>query len=149
MQIVYPPSDLLAWCRRIYGPDQRLLLTEYSYNIDLPAMAAGARTVQNLQITQNADFVWLGLDLNRSAGIASIDGLLVLITDSTTGEQFSNERVPMGVLAATADNVAPRSFPYPRWVAGNSALTFDVQAVDQTLGVYTLTLRGVLVRRLM
>lgn len=148
MQIVYPPSDLLSWCRRIYGPDQRLLLTDYAYSVTIPALGAGERTIQNLQITQNADFVMLGLSLNRAAGIAAADGLLMLITDSSTGEQFSNERVPMGAVVDTEATDFPRSFPYPRWVAGNSSITFDVLAVDPVSDDYTLTVRGFLVRRL-
>ena len=151
MDIVFQPSALLDWCQRIYGPGQRLLLTDYSYPIEFGDVAIGERVTKQLQITQNADFVLLGFDCWAEPETSVVDGFL-LISDSATGEQFSNTETHVWNLAANFEEgfpiANPLNLPYPRWIGGNTVLTFSFRDNDIGATNLQMTLRGFLIRKL-
>lgn len=155
MDIVFQPSALLDWCQRIYGPGQRLLLTDYAYPVDFGDVVAGARETKTVQITQNADFVLLGFDQAFDPTSYDVSGSL-LISDSATGEQFSNVAINLKNLAAASTSgipgqpgFNPLNLPYPRWIGGNTVLSlqYNNTTIDDALNFH-LTLRGFLIRKL-
>lgn len=151
MDIVFQPSALLDWCQRIYGPGQRLLLTDYSYPILFGDVAINERVTKQLQITQNADFVLLGFDCASYLGADPVSGY-VLISDSATGEQFSNTEIEINNLAASFESGAPDAnplnLPYPRWIGGNTVLTISFRDNADGATDFRMTLRGFLIRKL-
>lgn len=152
MDIVFQPSALLDWCQRIYGPGQRLLLTDYSYPVLFGDVAANARAIQQLQITQNADFVLLGVGATYDANLTTelVNGS-ILISDSATGEQFSNTEIEINNLVSQTFSGNPdtlaTNLPYPRWIGGNTVLSFQFNAVF-AVSALTLLLNGFLIRKL-
>ena len=155
MDIVFQPSALLDWCQRIYGPGQRLLLSDYAYPVDFGDVLSGTRVTKTVQITQNADFVLLGLDQAFSQAGDIVNGT-ILISDSATGEQFSNVAIYLNNLVAASSanvpgqpNFDPLNLPYPRWIGGNTVLS--IQYLNTTLNTalnFHLALRGFLIRKL-
>lgn len=152
MDIVFQPSALLDWCQRIYGPGQRLLLTDYAYPVDFGNVVAGARETKTVQITQNADFVLLGFDAKAAFGSDDLNGA-IKISDSATGEQFSSTSIYLRNLMAAVVNgelpYNPLNLPYPRWIGGNSVLSLQYNNTTVNTAVdFVLTLRGFLIRKL-
>lgn len=155
MDIVFQPSALLDWCQRIYGPGQRLILSDYAYPVNFGTVAAGARSTQTIQITQNADFVLLGLDQAYDPAGDPAKGT-ILISDSATGEQFSNTAISLLNLVANTEpdilgqpTANPLNLPYPRWVGGNTVLSLQFNsAAAGSVDAFQLTLRGFLIRKL-
>lgn len=152
MRVIYPPSDLLDWCQRIYGPGRRLLLTEYTIPVQFAQVAPGARDTQQVQIQQNADFVLLGFGFGFDSAVGQPNNSKLFITDSATGEQFSNTAVSFSNLLIPALNAGEPCFnlPYPKWLGGNTSLSLELQQ-DATAGgdvLLSIDLRGFLVREL-
>ena len=152
MDIVFQPSALLDWCQRIYGPGQRLLLTDYSYPVNFGAVAANSRNTKQLQITQNADFVMLGVNYAfYDNALDAVTNATILISDSATGEQFSNTEIYLNNLCAIVysgnNPLTQANLPYPRWIGGNSVLNLQFNS-DDSIDGFTLMVNGFLVRKL-
>lgn len=153
-------SELQAFANAVYG-GQPALLTPYTYNIDFDAIAAAGTEYQQLQIQANADFILTSLNCQvaTSVGNPLLFSAKCLITDNSSGEQFSN--APMLIptflvnaspllsgiaVAATAQGV---ELPYPLFIQGRTSLTVMVQntLLVATYTDLTIQLNGVLARK--
>jgi hypothetical protein len=150
---MYSLEDLEAFCARFYqGFD--LLITPYGYNTTWTAIAAAAQQTQNVSIAANADFIMLGL--RHHFGVAdtvaySVSSkpapfLRLLITDTGSAEQFTAQAVDLENYST--NGVGERALPYPRIVAGRTALQMTLTNWAPAAETYTgdIFLNGVLVR---
>lgn len=144
MQTIFPFSDLANWVARIYEPGSRLILTEYAFPVDFGLIAAGGRATQNVQMTQNADFVLTSLAVLPAVGAQS--DLRISITDTSTGEQFSNQQIPLTAIGSFSNDIN-RALPYPRWFQGISTVTLDVNSASEQTSL-NISLCGFQIRKL-
>lgn len=147
MQTVFPPSDLYNWVSRIYEPGSRLLLTEYAFPVYFGSIAAGGSAVQNVQMTQNADFVLTTIECTQDGNGGAVDDLKIAIVDNSTGEQFSNGLIPLNAISFWGTSAFKRNLPYPKWIAGVSSISLSLYAETLENRV-SLLLKGFQIRKL-
>jgi hypothetical protein len=147
----YSPSDIESFASKFYQ-GRPLLLTPYAYVLTFSSLTAGSTQTQTLNITANADFIFLQLHHhanvanaaqtvnNKTAPLATI-----LITDSGTNEQFTNAAVDLESYSTNGNII--NNLAYPRIISGRSTLTVQLTSYEasQTLNIY-LSFDGVLVR---
>jgi len=151
----YPSiNELQAYLGQIYGPEARLTVVPYAYPIQFVTLAQNASSTAQLSITANADFVWLGLAYRAAIAAAqnvstkTAAFLRLLITDSGSNEQFTSAAVDLENYSTNGGDA--RDLPYPRWIGGRSALTFQLTNYAPTAETYSsidILLSGVLVRK--
>ena len=149
MQIAYPPDDLMAFCRTIYGPEYSFILTPQAYPVDMgESIAASAQVVKQVQIQSNADFILFALAYDcNAASQSTVAAGSILITDSSTGDPFTAAPVSPAAFATFAGQPAT-NLPYPRWLGGNTAVTINfANSAAAVVSDLWITLLGVLVKR--
>lgn len=153
----YSISEIEAFCGRWYtnadGTPRQLLITPYSYQAIVLALAQNAQSTQVINIAANADFIALGMRHRAQIGAAQTISTMtapfvrVLITDTGSNEQFTNTAIDL-------NNYAPAmpvgfALPYPRVISGRSTLSVLFTNYAPTAETYTsieLAIYGVLVR---
>lgn len=145
MQTIYPSADVYAWASRIYGPNKRLMITDYVIPCDLGTVAVGASTSKQVQIQANADFVLTRLSYAFEGDAA---GAKIQLTDSATGEQFGNSNIALDIFAEYTGAQCYSELPYPRWIGGNTALNVFLETSSGAASptAYNVNLHGFLVR---
>ncbi|MGV0999705.1 MAG: hypothetical protein ACOYBQ_10295 [Fluviibacter sp.] len=150
----YSFLDLQAYASALYG-GRPLLMVPYAYNVTFTALAQGATQPQSLSITANADFILTGLKYRAQIGAAQTVSnktaafVRVLIVDSGSNEQFTNAAIDLENYSTNGGD--SRDLPYPRFIQGRTALSFQATNYAPTAETYTtldLMLEGVLVRAL-
>lgn len=146
-------SDLEQFASRFYG-GKPLLLVPYAYAVTFTSVSAGATSTQTLNITANADFILLNFHHRASNNLATAQTVStklapyarVVITDSGTNEQFTNQAIDLENYSTNGNIV--NLLPYPRIISGRSTLTIQLSNYDtaNTLASLELMLEGVLVR---
>ncbi|MBK9497445.1 MAG: hypothetical protein IPO08_23565 [Xanthomonadales bacterium] len=150
--------DVEAFAARFYinkdtGQPRPLLLTPYAYNITFASLAQGATATGTINISANADFILLMLHHRAQIGAAqnistkTAPFVRVLITDSGSGEQFTNSAVDVENYSTNGNII--NALSYPRIIAGRSSLTVQVTNFAPTAETYTsldLMFDGVQVR---
>ena len=149
MQVTFPPDDIIAFCRALYGPGFEFILTPQAYPVNMgESIAASASVTKQVQIQSNADFILFSVSYDcNSASQTTVAAGSLLITDSSSGDPFTSAGVSP-VAFATFAGGPPTNLPYPRWIGGNTALT--IQFTNSAVGAVSdlwFTLSGVLVRR--
>lgn len=150
------PSDIQDFARSIYGA-RRYILTPYAYPIIVGQVAASGTATASLSITANADFIFTrlrykGYSTSTGAAVnvstALIPNVSVLITDQGSNEQYSSAAVPISSYGSNSQGI--EDLPFPRFIAGRTALTFQVINNDSANILYQLSLvmEGVLARQL-
>lgn len=148
MQTIYPSADVQAWAARIYGPNKRLLITDYVIPCYFPAsIAAGSSASVQSQIQANADFVLCRIGYTDDDSIAR-DSVMVQLIDSATGEQFGNSEIPANIFCDIDRIHTFNPLPYPRWIGGNTAMSVFMRNDDQNDPIQDaiVTLHGFLIR---
>ena len=144
-------GDIEAYASKFYQ-GRPLLLVPYGYNLTFSSLAAGTSSTQTLNITANADFIFL--NMHHRANVAAAGQTVsnktapltrILITDSGSNEQFTNVAVDLENYSTNGNIV--NTLPYPRIISGRSTLTIALTSYEasQTLNI-DLFLEGVLVR---
>lgn len=146
MQTIYPSADVYAWASRIYGPNKRLLITDYVIPCGIGSVAAASTASKQVQIQANADFVLTRLSYAiDSAGNAT--GSKIQLTDSATGEQFGNSNIALDIFADSIARQCYSQLPYPRWIGGNTALNIFLETASGAPATdYNINLHGFLIR---
>ena len=148
----YSFLDIQSFASQIYG-GKPLLMVPYAYTVTFTALAPGAQQSQSLSITANADFILTALRYRASIGTAqnvstkTAAYARVLITDSGSNEQFTNAAVDLENYSTNGGD--SRDLPFPRFLQGRTALTFQMTNYAPTAETYStidLFLEGVLVR---
>jgi hypothetical protein len=146
----YAPQDLLAYISMFY-PGHRLLVTPYGYPLTFLDIANGETASQQINITANADFVFLGLHHFFPEDDATVSSKLeadisVLLTDSGSNERFTDSAVALPNYSS--NDAKQLSLAYPRFVSGRSSLQVQVNndSVAQTIVALRLFVEGVNVR---
>lgn len=153
MQTIYPSSDVHAWATRIYGPNKRLLITDYVLPCDFGTVVKSTSATKQVQIQANADFVLsrIGFAFN-TAFAGNIYDIRAQLTDSATGEQFGNSEIQILNFAdsetVNGQAMTFNSLPYPRWIGGNTSISAYLKNNDSTndIGKCILSLHGFLIR---
>lgn len=150
----YSLQDLEAFCARFYeGRD--LLIRPYGYTATFLAIAAGITQTTPINVAGNADFIMTGLNHHVNVGATvgysvstkTAPFLRVLITDEGSAEQFTAQAVDLENYSNNGVN--PKPLPYPRIIAGRTALSValtNYAPAAETYGVVDLFLSGVSVR---
>jgi hypothetical protein len=148
----YSISDIEAFASKFYQ-GRPLLLTPYDYVLTFSSLAAGTSATQILNITANADFIFLGMH-HRATSSAYAGQTVstkvaplarILITDSGTNEQFSNAAVDIENYSTNGNII--NNLPYPRIVSGRSSLTVQLSSYEASATInIDLAFEGVLVR---
>lgn len=151
-------QGLEDFARKIYSRAQKdFILTPYGYSVRLGDIASGGNATGNLSITANADFI---LTAVRYAGFAStadagstvsnifVPSLSLLITDQGSNEQYTSSAVKLSNYGFNAQQLG--TLPYPRYIAGRTALTLQVTNDDTGATAFgvEIYLEGVLARTL-
>lgn len=148
----YSFLDLQAFASGIYG-GKPLLIVPYAYNVTVLALAQNAQASASLSITANADFILTGLKYRAQIGAAQTVStktaafVRMLITDSGSNEQFTNAAVDLENYSTNGGD--SRDLPFPRFIQGRTALSFQFTNYAPTAETYTsidVMLEGVLVR---
>ena len=148
----YSVMELQAFANQIYG-GRPLVLTPYGYTVTFSGITASASQTQTLSITANADFILTQIKSRTSDGtLQTISNknapyYRLLIVDSGTNEQFTNSATDTENFT-TNGNTQQGLLPYPRFIAGRTALTLTLNeyrgvAATQNIDVY---LEGLLCR---
>lgn len=147
----YDIDAIEQFVQRFY-PGYSLLLTPYGYNLTFLALAAGANTTQQLNISANADFILLGM--SHRANVAAAGQTVstktaplarVLITDSGSNEQFTQQAIDLENYSSNSHE-GP-DLDYPRIIGGRSSLQVQMFNYDAAQAYnIDLFLHGVLVR---
>lgn len=148
----YSVLEIQAFCNQLYG-GKPLVITPYGYTVTFSGITAGATQTQVLAINANADFVLTHVKSRTSDSSAQTVSnknapyFRLLITDSGSNEQFTNAGTDTECFT-TNGNTMQGLLPYPRFLAGRTALTlvmtsYTAVVSTQSIDVY---LEGVLVR---
>ncbi len=147
-------SELQRFLAQIYGGDAQLTIVPYGYPIQFTSIAQNASQTAQLSITANADFIWTATSYRAAISAAQTIStktaafLRLLITDSGSNEQFTSAAVDLENFAINGGEARP--LPYPRFIGGRSALTFQLSNYAPTAETYSsvdILLQGVLVRK--
>lgn len=152
-------SELQAFANATYG-GQMSLLTPYTYRVTFGAIAANATEFQQLQIQANADFILtsLALFVNDDGAAVNQFPFKTLITDNSSGEQFTASAICAGVYLNDCGGfngtisgnfvVGGVELPYPLFIQGRTSLTCMMQNLSATAYEdVILVLHGVLARK--
>lgn len=153
----YSFLDLQAFAAQMYrgaaSGGQAVVLTPYGYTVTVTSLAAAAVSSQSLSITANADFILTGMRYHATIAAAAqtvstktVACVRVLITDSGTNEQFTNQAVDLENYSTNGGD--SRDLPYPRFIQGRTALSlqFTSYAAAETYAPLDFYLEGVLCR---
>lgn len=153
MSSKFSATEIDNFLRTIYGAS-RLNVIPYGYTVTFTALAQNAQQTGVLNITGNADFVLTNIRARAQIGAAqnvstvTAPFVRLLITDSGSNENFTNAAVDLVNWASMSFSTAG-SLPYPRFIAGRTALTLAATNYAPTAETYTsidVFLEGVLVR---
>ena len=148
----YSVMELQAFVNQLYG-GRPVIIVPYGYTVTFANMTAGATQSQILSITANADFILTQIKARTSDSSAQTISnknapyFRLLIVDSGSNEQYTNNAVDLENYS-TNGNTMQGVLPYPRFIAGRTALTLTLTSYTaivstQSTDVY---LEGVLVR---
>ncbi len=149
-------ADIEAFASLMYSVNaDDLYLVPYSFPITFEELAAGTTQSGILTLSANADFIALGLRHFSSESLGAGQTVLTktanyircLITDTSSGDQFTNGAVNLENLGA--NGMGECLFDFPRLLAGRGALSVQVSAPTETTTNFAflqLELHGVLVR---
>ncbi|TXH59257.1 MAG: hypothetical protein E6Q97_00260 [Desulfurellales bacterium] len=145
MNFQFIPSDVDAYIRQIYG-NRRLLIEPQTYTAEFGALAANEVATRTIQISQQADFFAFGVSMSGDVEFSTSYNLIsMMLTDAGSGRPFTAREI----LAA---NYAPVgwnwSFPFPRYLGGNTAVSVQLRAPNDTPIIHGVSLLGVQVREL-
>lgn len=155
----YGLLDLEAFLSRFYvdpqtGRPRQLLLTPYAYSAQFTALAVDTSSTANINISAVADFVILNISHRATVGSTAQNVstktapcVRMLITDSGSGEQFTNTAVDLETMSTNGNPFF--ELPYPRIVTGKSSLQVQVTNFansDETYATLDIVLNGVQVR---
>jgi hypothetical protein len=125
----------------------RIVIYEfYTYSI-LFNFATNAVQAGVINIDANLDFIIQSGTYKKDSGAAQtasgelISDATVLITDTGTGKQFSNQ--PIYVSTMFGNGQFPFVWPEPRLVRGKSTLQIQVQEFDGSTNLLQLNFQGV------
>jgi hypothetical protein len=148
----YSVLDIEAFAARFYG-QKPILITPYGYPVRFADLAAGAVTTQTLNIAANADFIMLGLscrvlvdsaDEEQVVSTLPVPLVRALITDSGTGENFTNGTVDLGNYVQQG---YVKQLPYPRLLTGKTAVSVQLSSYSaEAYALIELYFDGVQVR---
>lgn len=151
----YSIADIEAFASRFYG-GRPLLLTPYAYSTTFTTLTFGTSQTNIINITANADFICtqfhhrasVDLSLAQTSATKNAPYVRMLVTDSGTNEQFTNQAVDLEGYSTNGNIV--NLLEYPRIISGRSTLTIQVTnfgtAAAVTLASLEVQLHGVLVR---
>lgn len=145
MNFQFIPSDVDAYVRQIYG-NRRLLIEPQEYTAEFGAFAANEVQTQTIQISQQADFFACGVSMSGDiAGFVRLYRIAMMLTDAGSGRPFTARELLAGNYAPAGWNW---SFPFPRYLGGNTAVSVQLRAPNDTPTVHGVSLVGVQVREL-
>lgn len=152
----YSPADIEIFVNRLYQ-GQPVFVVPYSYTVSFAGLTTTGTTntqTKTLSITANADFVFMQAYYHAVLAAAGqtvsnrpIALARVLIVDTGTNEQFTNEAVDLEAFATNGS--VDNTVVYPRLIQGRTALSLTATGYGPAAETYTaldLTLSGVLVR---
>lgn len=128
----------------------------YTYTFSIPApLAAGAAAVGTINMQANSDFFMTRISARASIAAAAqtvstvpVPLVRLLITDTGSNQQFSNQAVDLGnLMTAGAQIQGTADLPWPRFVGGRSSLLLNLTSYEAAAAYSTLdiALHGVLV----
>ena len=148
-------SDIEQFASRFYG-GRPLLLVPYAYNTTFTTLTFGTTQTNTVNITANADFILtqfhhraiVDLTAVQTSATKNAPYVTMLVTDSGTNEQYTNNAVDLESYSTNGNIV--NLLEYPRIVAGRSTLTVQVSnfgtAAAVSLARLEIQMHGVLVR---
>ena len=149
----YSTSDLEAFLSRFYN-GRDLFISPYGYNTTFLALAQNTTQTNTKTISGNADFCLLNINFRAQIGAAQNAGnvtapfVRMLISDSASGEQFTD--TPVDLMNYATGYAYTDPLPYPRIIAGRSALNIQVTnfspGAGETYTTLDIFLEGVQVR---
>lgn len=150
----YSIADIEEFAALMYSkPIEDLYLVPYSYPMNFTSLAADAPQSGVLTLSANADFIALGLRHFTMLGTDTSPTILskpagdirCLITDTSSGDQFTNGSVLLENYGA--NGTGEILFDFPRLLPGRSALSVQItNLTGATITVTQLEIHGVLVR---
>lgn len=153
MSSKFSATEIDNFLRAVYGA-QRINVVPYGYTVTFTALAQNASQTAVLNITGNADFVLTNIRARAQIGAAQTVSTVTApfvrlqITDSGSNENFANSAVDLVNYASMSFSTAGQ-LPYPRFIAGRTALTFVATNYAPTAETYTsidVFFEGVLAR---
>jgi len=147
----YSIAEIESFAARFYNAG-KLLITPDAYTTTFLALAQNASASNVITIASNGDFILLGVRHRAQIGDAQTVGsrtvpfVRCLLTDSGSGEQFTNVAIDLENYSSS-DFIVP--FVYPRIIQGRSTVTVAVTNYAPTAETYTsldISLIGVRVR---
>ena len=132
--------DLHQWIEALYekgmnGVVPRLWIEDFGYTVTFSALAAGGTATQILSLNSNQDFVHTRL--NHRANVAAAGQTVstktaplirLQITEVGSGNPFFAQASDLENISA--NNNPERFKSYPRWLSGNSSLSFVATNYD-------------------
>jgi hypothetical protein len=149
----YSIAEIESFAARFYNA-AKLLITPDAYTTTFLALAQAASATNVITVASNGDFILLGISHRAQIGAAQTVStktapyVRVLLTDSGSGEQFTNAAVD---LENYSSNRNEHDLVYPRIIQGRSTITVAVTNYAPTAETYTsldIVLEGVRVRAL-
>lgn len=134
-----------------FGTPLRTFISPYQYTVTFTGLAQSTSATQQLTI-QNIDFVLLDMSVRANIGAAQNESTVtapfvrILVTDSGSGEQFSNAAIDVEAALSNSQRESPLS--YPRILQGKSTLSIQATSYAPTAETYSfdLVFTGVQVR---
>lgn len=148
-------SDLEQFASRFYG-GRPLLLVPYVYSTIFTTLTQSTSQTATINITANADFICtqfhhravVDTTAVQTSATKNAPYVRLLVTDSGTNEQFTNQAVDLEGYSTNGNIV--NMLEYPRIISGRSTLTVQVTnfgtAAAVSLATLEIQLHGVLVR---
>lgn len=133
-------ADLAPTPERPYG--RQLQIQPYAYPINFGDVAANANVTQSLQITANADFLWL--DTWFTSESSAIDNYRVMLQNASSGEKYMQTLVAPIRWGSVV--TVQNQMPAPVWLPGKSAIIANLIASATADEDCVITLFGALVR---
>ncbi len=150
--MLYTPLELQAFAASVYG-GRDVLLTPYVYTLDFTNLTQNAPQTNQLQLTANSDFIATGFyAVGRQSDGSGVQGFgSILITDTSSGERFTDSAVPLQCYAfdtdPAGDTPSLHYLPYPRFIQGRGSLSVTINSsAPVTIATYQLQMHGVLCR---
>jgi hypothetical protein len=145
--------ELQAFANQLYQ-GRPLVMVPYGYTVTFAGLTANATQTQTLSITANADFILTKVKSRTTIAAAAqtISNLTapqmrVLITDSGSNEQFTNQAVDL-VNYSTIGQSDIGNLPYPRFISGRTSLSIVLSEYGGVVATENvdLFLEGLLIR---
>ena len=145
--------ELQAFANQIYQ-GRPLIMVPYGYTVTFSGVTANSTQTQTLSITANADFILTKIKLRATEAavahtISNLDApqARVLITDSGSNEQFTNQAVDVVNYTSIGQSDLGQ-LPYPRFISGRTALSIVLSEYGGVVATENmdLFLEGMLVR---